>query len=352
MDYYKLLGVSINSSDSEIKSAYYALVRKTHPDRFSPNTIEWTNANHVLSELNQAYSILKDADKRQEYNATLVNNFYKADTVNDFFRKASQQKNNQKSQTTDTRKNPNPWDPEFYYNPNEYTNGSKYDDKNKKSAEYRPIGCIVIIVVLFMIIIAINFILPQKNTRTASIINKQPTSTSRPLSSTQQNRFRGTELSSNTKYPGGTWIPLEEEVPVEQMTTSSTMPIQELPANARYSNATGRKGEARFQILSSGTGYYFIKLVEIGTNKAVKIFVHAGKPLEVEIPLGKYEMRYAYGNIWYGEEYLFGLETVYTKSDTIFSFEKQGNRISGYTVTLYKVLDGNMRTREITAAEF
>ena len=62
-DYYEVLGVSRQASESEIKSAYRKLARKYHPDR-NPGDKE---AEEKFREIQQAYSVLSDADKRRKY---------------------------------------------------------------------------------------------------------------------------------------------------------------------------------------------------------------------------------------------------------------------------------------------
>ena len=74
--------------------------------------------------------------------------------------------------------------------------------------------------------------------------------------------------------------------------------------------------------------------------------------MEVEVPLGTYEVRYASGESWYGYEYLFGPGTSYSKADKTFTFKVVGNQISGFTITLYKVSHGNLHTSTISPTEF
>ncbi|MFZ3152114.1 MAG: DnaJ C-terminal domain-containing protein [Anaerolineaceae bacterium] len=62
-DYYKTLGVSKNAKDSEIKAAYRKLARKYHPD-VNPNN---PNAEEKFKEINEAYQVLSDPEKRQKY---------------------------------------------------------------------------------------------------------------------------------------------------------------------------------------------------------------------------------------------------------------------------------------------
>lgn len=63
-DYYKTLGVDKNASDDQIKSAYRKLARKFHPD-VNPND---PTAEEKFKEINEAYQVLSDKEKRDKYN--------------------------------------------------------------------------------------------------------------------------------------------------------------------------------------------------------------------------------------------------------------------------------------------
>ncbi len=62
-DYYEVLGVGKNASDSELKSAYRKLAKKYHPDA-NPGDKE---AEAKFKEASEAYAVLSDADKRRQY---------------------------------------------------------------------------------------------------------------------------------------------------------------------------------------------------------------------------------------------------------------------------------------------
>src|SRR4051812_15611360 len=63
VDYYKILGVDKNASESDIKSAYRKLARKYHPD-LNPNDKE---ANKKFQQINEANEVLSDPEKRKKY---------------------------------------------------------------------------------------------------------------------------------------------------------------------------------------------------------------------------------------------------------------------------------------------
>ena len=62
-DYYDILGVDKDADEGELKSAYRKLAMKFHPDR-NPDDKE---AEKNFKELNEAYEVLKDGEKRAAY---------------------------------------------------------------------------------------------------------------------------------------------------------------------------------------------------------------------------------------------------------------------------------------------
>ena len=62
-DYYKILGVSKDASEDEVKRAYRKLARKYHPD-VNPGD---TSSEEKFKEISEAHEVLSDKEKRAGY---------------------------------------------------------------------------------------------------------------------------------------------------------------------------------------------------------------------------------------------------------------------------------------------
>jgi len=80
-DYYEILGVPRNATQEEIKRAYRRLVLKYHPDRNKSK-----EAEEKFKEINEAYAVLSDPEKRRQYDAMGAAGFHQQYTTEDIFR--------------------------------------------------------------------------------------------------------------------------------------------------------------------------------------------------------------------------------------------------------------------------
>src|SRR5689334_22550734 len=70
-DYYKILGISKKATEDDIKKAYRKLAMENHPDR-NPGNKE---AETKFKEVTEAYRVLSDKKKREEYDNLGHENF-------------------------------------------------------------------------------------------------------------------------------------------------------------------------------------------------------------------------------------------------------------------------------------
>ena len=81
-DYYSILSVKKEASAAEIKKAYRKLAMKYHPDHTKGNK----GAEEKFKKISEAYAVLSDKDKRQEYDTFGSEGFHQRFSQEDIFR--------------------------------------------------------------------------------------------------------------------------------------------------------------------------------------------------------------------------------------------------------------------------
>ena len=84
MDYYKILGVDKTATKDDLKKAYRKLALKYHPDRTKGDK----KAEEKFKQANEAYAVLSDPEKRQQYDTYGSDNFQQRYSQEDIFRGA------------------------------------------------------------------------------------------------------------------------------------------------------------------------------------------------------------------------------------------------------------------------
>ena len=69
--HYHTLGIPINATTERVKQAYRALVKKLHPDLFPSESHAQAEAQRRIREVNGAYAVLSDPERRESYDAKL-----------------------------------------------------------------------------------------------------------------------------------------------------------------------------------------------------------------------------------------------------------------------------------------
>src|SRR3989338_3436623 len=81
-DYYEILGLKKDAAEGQIKKAYRKLAMKYHPYR-NPNN---KSAEEKFKEINEAYAVLSDKDKRKQYDMFGSDKFHQRFSREDIFR--------------------------------------------------------------------------------------------------------------------------------------------------------------------------------------------------------------------------------------------------------------------------
>jgi curved DNA-binding protein len=81
-DYYKILGVDKNASEKDVKKAYRKMAMKYHPDRTQGDK----SAEEMFKRISEAYAVLSDKEKREQYDTFGASGFRQRYTQEDIFR--------------------------------------------------------------------------------------------------------------------------------------------------------------------------------------------------------------------------------------------------------------------------
>lgn len=145
--------------------------------------------------------------------------------------------------------------------------------------------------------------------------------------------------------------PVYNATPVSPLPVFDAIPVPITTGEIRFAGTSTRL--APLQIVTQVGTNYFVKLINVSTGQSeLFAFIKGGEVFEAQMPLGTYEMRYASGDIWYGESILFGPNTRYTRADEQFHFTEDYQGYSGYTVELIMRTNGNLDVDPISASQF
>ncbi|MBN2106127.1 MAG: J domain-containing protein [Deltaproteobacteria bacterium] len=299
-NFYTILGVASNATIDELREAYLARTRVIHPDRFDPQQQpnEWKKANEMLAELNEAYSILRNKTSRAQY-----------DTL---------RTGESKQKSPPTASAPSSRQPTSHPTP--------YKPLNKSQLR------LIYGLTVFLCAAGLLVLLVKNNETSRVQLLEDSVSAKNQAHPTTSILIKKSIIPENIEFP---------------------YLRQGMPDSGDIRAYTNLKRIAPFEIKADQGNHYLLKIVDQHTKKQVlTVFVRSGTTVNVDVPLGTFEIKYASGETWYGYEYLFGPETSYSKADKAFTFKKEGDHISGYTITLYKVTRGNLHTYKISQTDF
>ena len=115
---------------------------------------------------------------------------------------------------------------------------------------------------------------------------------------------------------------------------AATLVPQTMPVNGKVFYCSTSNRPKSFKVTNNGSSNYYMKFVKAGTNiKVITFFVRANSTVEIDMPAGNLELKYAYGSTWYGESKLFGENTRYAKDEEYYDFTNYSWEISLYTTS-------------------
>jgi hypothetical protein len=124
-----------------------------------------------------------------------------------------------------------------------------------------------------------------------------------------------------------------------------------------YQRGHSAAAVASFAVVASSSGLnrtsHLVKLVDVNTGQPVlSVFVRSGETASIKVPLGSYKANIASGEKWYGDIKLFGNETALQQGKAALHFYKDGNAVTGHTLTLAGTINGNFPTRQLSTDAF
>lgn len=305
VNYYDILEVNVNSSNEVIRASYRALAMKYHPD-MNGNSANKSYYEEKMKQINMAYSVLADEQKRAEYDRIIKaskSNSYSNDHEDELRRQKEaeirrKKADDEKKREADARRRENQKYQNISIQLSDEIYRLIYINTNTKKPTYL-VQTVLMIMVVFMLISATptdNF---AKSDDAISISNED-------------------------------------------------IQTRPLPPTGIYSD-TYMDRVAPFEVITSQDGnHYFIKLEDYYTDRTVMtFFIREGGSIDTTVPLGTYTIKYAIGKDWYGEEKLYGADTKYYKTDEVFEFTESYDGISGWTIELISQTGGNLSTDRI-----
>lgn len=111
-------------------------------------------------------------------------------------------------------------------------------------------------------------------------------------------------------------------------------------------------GLAPLLVKASPDAHHYVKLYSPDGEELMSMFIEAGESFEVDVPLGTYDLKLAFGDVWYGTEHLFGPDTGYEKLTDPLVFGVSDGYYDGHKIYFQKIRGGNLDTETISADEF
>lgn len=386
-NFYQILGVPIDATNEEIRTAYRKLATKFHPDKnFGDKYFE-----DRFKEIQLAYDTLSNQYLRSEYNQKLFDFFQRATSTN------KEQSYSSATQNPQTSKAKNPKEnkkikksiliniKEFFSSKSNifwiiilvlpivayFVNSwlgvisilgiyfciliflGTLGDKQKSLG-----GCLIgfigaPILVIYIIVQTFNFFFEDKSAVTDLANTKSVDSTTAEIDSI------ATVIPTDYSNLDSIASVVDNQKPITYKSLENgNSPLTKCFGSGLFG------GQAYIVFKNSNETDAIVCLVNYSTRKTVRNeYIKAGTDYKMrKIPTGTYFLKVYYGNDWSSEKINFcgskggfNFDESFSKSDGIGDLIKIENTSTSYTtgtITLYKVSNGNMNSEQINESEF
>ena len=127
-------------------------------------------------------------------------------------------------------------------------------------------------------------------------------------------------------------------------------PVLPFPINGEEYTFYGEDGVAPLTVRTGHENInYMIKVVDaVVPDKVISLFfIRAGMSYETKLPLGRFKVKTAEGQNWYGLKYLFGPKTTYFLLGDTFDFDEGPESYEGFMIDLALRENGNLKRTPI-----
>lgn len=92
----------------------------------------------------------------------------------------------------------------------------------------------------------------------------------------------------------------------------------------------GRTAAAPLHIRNNGEMDQLVKIFNVADQREeMLVYARASQGVDVKLPLGTYEVRFAAGRTWYGLQFLFGSQTRFARLEQQLTFRRKAGAIEG-----------------------
>lgn len=375
--HYDNLKVARTAPIEVIRAAYKSLSQKYHPDR-NQNSAE---ANEIMRLINHAYEVLSDPIQRKRHDEWIAQ---------------QEQLHNHSQQYS---KQPSPTYTTTYTQPNRKSKANfKSYQHRRKIAKIKSLinrlGVFVTVVIVILTIVKSNtnyldqtwlnmkkshatyqtsfdckqtqalvehLICHDINLATADIQLYEMIKIARSQSNnvTALNNYLRQEWNNRQQNCSdvsclSTWYS-KQEVLLDRVIKTGYMHLPKVPLpETGMISRSSFEGVAPFKVtVPLNQVHYFLKIVNANTGERIaSYFIRSGETLETKLPLGNYKIKYAFGEVWYGKNHLFGENTQFAKANQNFEFNFNGYQYQGHRLELIQRQNGNLESSTISKNEF